>query len=66
MISFKKAIFILGVGIGLSAAVNAWAYPACSTCEGWRLDCQDGNATACANYNQFRCYNYYSPGSCEV
>jgi hypothetical protein len=65
MITLKKAIFALGLGIGMAAGVNAWAAPNCETCESFRLDCAAGDANASYQYNRLRCY-YYAPGSCEV
>ncbi len=63
MISFKKAIFALGLGLGLSAGVSAWAAPDCVTCEYMRLDCEAGSASACTTYNRL-CH--YPPGSCSI
>jgi hypothetical protein len=68
MISFKKALFALGLGLGLSAGMNAWALPGCSSCEYMGNQCVAGDATACYNFDRLYCNRYGEPGaiSCDV
>jgi hypothetical protein len=66
MIGLKKALFALGIGIGLSAAVGATEIPDCQTCEAWNQDCQYGDTAACKAYNDARCHILYLPGTCSM
>ncbi len=68
MISFKKAVFALGLGIGLSAAVNAWALPGCDACQYMGEQCVAGDQTACSSFNRLSCARFGDPGaiSCDL
>jgi len=68
MISFKKAVFALGLGIGLSAAMNAWALPGCTSCRSMGIQCAAGNQTYCNSFDRYGCAMYGEPGeiSCDI
>jgi len=68
MISFKKAVFALGLGIGLSTAVTAWALPGCDSCKYMGEQCEAGDQTACNSFNRLQCARFGDPGtiSCDV
>jgi hypothetical protein len=65
MFSFKKALFALSIGIGLSAGANAIEIPDCQTCEAWMQDCLAGDQATCDAYNKARCNIRYLPGTCS-
>lgn len=55
MISFKKALCALSLGIGLSTSLNVWAVKAdCALCEAWRDKCEAGDEHSCFLWD----YNY--------
>jgi len=68
MISIKKAIFALGLGIGLSASLNAWAMPGCLACESFANKCLAGDQAACDSFHRLSCLWFGPPGefTCEV
>ena len=67
MISFKKAVLALGIGIGMSAAMTSWAAPGCEACLGMAQQCEAGNQTSCANFDRLGCARFGVPGaiSCD-
>jgi hypothetical protein len=65
MISFKKAIFALGLGIGMAAGVNSWAAPGCSSCQYMGNLCAAGDQGACANFDRLGCRYYGDPGTVD-
>jgi hypothetical protein len=69
MISLKKALLALGIGIGLSAAtMSVGAAPGCSSCKYMGEQCVAGDANQCKNFSRLGCYWYGDPGtvSCEI
>jgi hypothetical protein len=66
MISFKKALFALGIGIGMAGAAQAWVPPDCFTCQTYLADCEAGDRAACDLYNKGRCGINYPTNYCEM
>lgn len=66
MISFKKALLALGIGIGMAGAAQAWVPPDCVTCQTYLADCWDGDRAACDLYNNGRCGINYPTNYCEM
>jgi hypothetical protein len=68
VISFKKAIFALGLGIGMAAAMNSWAAPGCLSCLNMSQQCEAGDQNACHYFEQLGCARYGDVGaiSCGV
>jgi hypothetical protein len=66
MISFKKALFVVAFGIGLSSAAQAWVLPDCYTCQTYLENCQAGDRAACDLYNNGRCGINYPSNYCEM
>jgi hypothetical protein len=68
MISFKKALLALGIGIGMSAAMSVGAAPGCSSCKSMGEQCVAGDQSACYHFNQLGCGRYGEPGevSCAI
>lgn len=68
MISFKKALFALSLGIGLSASLSVGAAPGCTNCRAMGIQCLAGNQTYCDSFERYGCGRYGEPGeiSCDV
>jgi hypothetical protein len=66
MISFKKALLALGIGIGMAGAAQAWVLPDCETCQVYLEDCQNGDRAACDLYNNGRCGINYPTNYCPM
>jgi hypothetical protein len=66
MISLKKALLALGIGIGLSSAAYAWVPPDCETCQTYLADCQAGDRASCDLYNNGRCGINFPANVCEM
>lgn len=68
MISLKKAILALGIGIGVSTAMTGWAAPGCNSCQSMGEQCAAGDLNACNNFDRLGCARYGIPGdiSCEI
>ena len=68
MISFKKAVFALGLGIGLSTAMTAWVLPGCDSCRGMDEQCMADDQTACDTFDRLHCARFGAPGAitCDV
>jgi hypothetical protein len=66
MISFKKALLALGIGIGMAGAAQAWVLPDCETFQVYLEDCQNGDRAACDLYNNGRCGINYPTNYCPM
>jgi hypothetical protein len=62
MFSFKKAVFALGLGIGLSFAMNVGAAPGCLSCQNMGNLCDAGDEDACYHFEALGCARYGQPG----
>lgn len=62
MISLKKAVFALGLGIGLAASMNAWAYPGCVPCKVYGERCLAGDNSYCRIFSGQGCMVFGLPG----
>lgn len=58
-LTLKKFAFVLslGLGLGASGSVLAFAAPGDFDCELWELKCSQGNATACTKWT-INCQTY--------
>jgi hypothetical protein len=67
MISFKKALLALSIGIGLSTAMSVGAAPGCSSCKSMGEQCAAGNQAYCDSFYRLGCESFGDPGaiSCE-
>ncbi len=68
MISFKKALLALSIGIGMSTAVSVGAAPGCSSCKSMGVQCAAGNQTYCDSFYRLGCGQFGEPGeiTCDV
>lgn len=68
MISFKKALLALSIGIGMSATMSVGAAPGCESCKSMGEQCAAGNQAYCDNFDRLGCARYGIPGdiSCDI
>ncbi len=68
MIGFKKAVFALGLDLGMAASMNSWAAPGCDTCQWWGDECMAGDQGKCDDFYRLGCTWYGRPGqiSCDI
>jgi hypothetical protein len=68
MISFKKALLALSIGIGMSTAASVGAAPGCTNCRGMGIQCLAGNQIYCDSFERYGCGRYGEPGeiSCDI
>lgn len=59
MISMKKGMYALLLGIGLSASVSTWAFGGCDFCRSAYQACQAGDQASCNRYEWQKCDAYY-------
>lgn len=57
MISLKKALCVLGVGLGLGFSMNSWAIkPDCGLCAAWKESCEAGDSLSCRRFEELNCF----------
>ena len=56
MVSMKKVLFALFLGIGAGASWPASAAPDADTCQEWVDACHAGDANACYQFNRLAIY----------
>ena len=64
MISLKKALFTIALGLGLASSMQAWALPDCDTCKFMHAECAAGSASACTAATKYRCALLYPQEFC--
>lgn len=61
MAKFKKAVFMFGLAVGLTASVSAWAYPDEDNCIAMKEECEAGDQQQCDNFRLMDCTQTLHP-----
>lgn len=58
MISVKKALCVLGFGLGFGFSMNSYAVkPDCALCAAFQEQCEAGDSMSCRRFDNLNCFN---------